>query len=262
MITMQLFCQKWLIDLEPIIIILMRREKLLNILAQIILHLEPDHPVRVAIDGVDASGKTTLANELAEVMQNSDRQIIRASVDNFHNPKRIRRKQGNLSPEGFYHDSYNYDALEEVLLKPLGPCGDRHYQTAVFDLQQDQPIESPSKIAEQDAVLLMDGIFLLRPRLMSYWDLTLYINVDYAHTMARGVHRDAEIYGSADNAALRYLERYIPGQQLYHKHADPLDKADILIDNNDLGSPKFIRVPDHLWPETITLEISYKRSVR
>lgn len=208
-----------------------------------------DHPVRVAIDGVDASGKTTLADELAEVMQGANRQIIRASVDNFHNPEQIRRRRGGLSPEGFYHDSYNYDALEQVLLKPLGPNGNRHYRTAVFDLYQDQPVETTAEKAAPDAILLFDGIFLLRPRLMPYWDLTLYIEADYVHTMARGVRRDAELYGSVNQALIRYQERYVPGQKIYHKQAKPLDNVDILIDNNDLEAPKFLRVPADLWPD-------------
>ena len=235
-------------EFEPIIIPTMEREKFIQRLATMIFKVKTKHhTVRVAIDGVDASGKTTLADELAEVMQEGDRQIIRASVDGFHNPEHIRRKRGGLSPEGFYNDSYNYDALENLLLKPLGPHGDRRYRTAVFDLLQDRPSETPKKTADQDAILLLDGIFLLRPRLIAYWDLTIYIDADFAQTMARGMHRDAEIYGSVGKAAERYQERYIPGQIRYHQEATPLDKADILIDNNDLEAPKFTRVPAHLW---------------
>jgi uridine kinase len=227
----------------------MMRSELIQLLAEMILKVKVDHPLRVAIDGVDASGKTTLADELSQVMLEANRQIIRASVDNFHNPQHIRRRRGELSPEGFYYDSYNYDALEEVLLKPLGPNGDRRYRTAVFDLHQDQPLDVPAKKAAQDAVLLIDGIFLLRPRLMPFWDLALYLDADYTHTVARGVRRDAEFYGSPGEAAQRYQERYVPGQKLYHQQANPLDKADILIDNNDLEAPDFIRVPAHLWPD-------------
>lgn len=225
----------------------MIRAELLHLLAKMILQVKTDHPVRVAIDGVDASGKTTLADELAEVMQGANRQIIRASVDNFHNPEHIRRKRGGLSPEGFYHDSYNYDALEQVLLKTLGPNGSRHYHTAVFDLHQDQPVELTPCTAAPDAILLFDGIFLLRPRLMPYWDLTLYLEADYVHTMTRGVQRDADLYGSVDQAMQRYQQRYVPGQKIYHKQAKPLDNVDILIDNNNLETPKFLRVHPDLW---------------
>ncbi|MBW6466752.1 MAG: hypothetical protein K0B06_09635 [Brevefilum sp.] len=224
----------------------MERTKLLHSLAEMILQVEVDHPVRVAIDGVDAAGKTILADQLAEILRDSNRQIIRASVDDFHHPQHIRRKRGDLSPQGFYHDSFNYPALIEVLLTPLSPNGDCRYRTAVFDLQQDQPVERPWATAPRDAILVMDGIFLLRPRLMPYWDLTLYLDVDFTHSKARGIQRDAAFYGSMEAAKQRYRQRYIPGQQLYHQEAQPLDKADILIDNNDLEAPEFIRIPPHL----------------
>lgn len=229
----------------------MERRKFIQCLGQMIFQVETEHhPVRVTIDGVDASGKTILANELAEIMQANafgGRQIIRASVDGFHNPENIRRQRGGLSPEGFYYDSYNYAALVNLLLKPLGPDGNRQYQTAVFNLRQDRPFEVPVKRADQDAILLLDGIFLLRPRLTSYWDLTIYIDVDFAQTMARGIYRHAVLYGSVGKAAERYLNRYMPGQNLYHQRAHPLDKADILIDNNDLEAPFFLKAPAHLW---------------
>jgi uridine kinase len=52
--------------------------------------LAPDRIVRVAIDGVDGAGKTTFANELAEVVGGLGRPVIRASVDGFHNPRVVR----------------------------------------------------------------------------------------------------------------------------------------------------------------------------
>lgn len=228
----------------------MSRKKLLQKLALIISRVTTiHHPVRVAIDGVDAAGKTTLADELAEILQHGKRQIIRASVDGFHNPEHIRWKQGELSPEGFYYDSYNYAALKKALLEPLGPQGNCRFRTAAFNLTKNHPYEALEQTADRDAILLFDGIFLLRPCLVSYWDLTIFIHVDFTKTMARGTQRDATICGSVGQAAERYRQRYIPGQQLYLQQAQPLDKADILIDNNEIKTPKFLRVPAHLRPE-------------
>jgi len=199
------------------------------------------HPLRVAVDGVDAAGKTTFADELAAWLEPHYRQIIRASVDDFHLPKTIRRKRGELSPEGFYYDSYNYDALVSNLLQSLGPNGDRKYRTAIFDIHQDQPVDPPFQTAEKDAILLMDGIFLMRSQLLPYWDLTLYIHTDFENSTARGILRDAKIFGSSEQAALRYRERYVPGQKIYIQRANPLDKADILIDNNKITAPVILR---------------------
>jgi uridine kinase len=221
----------------------MNRESLTQSLAEIILGLPCPHPLRVAIDGVDAAGKTTLSEELALTLKSQPRQVIRVSVDGFHQPKLVRRQLGDLSPEGFYRDSYDYKALIENLLVPLGPDGNRQYRDVVFDVRQDRPVETPFQTAEPGAILLMDGIFLLRPTLLPFWDLTLFLHADFETTFSRGIKRDSAILGSPEETQRRYRERYIPGQQLYLADAHPLDTADIVIDNNDLDAPKFIR-PD------------------
>jgi uridine kinase len=121
------------------------------------------HPLRVAIDGVDGVGKTTLANELVEPIRRRGRAVIRASVDGFHNPRNVRYKLGRISPEGYFRDSFNYSALITTLLVPLGPGGSRLYCPAVFNYRTDSEIPMRFETAPPDAILLFDGVFLLRP---------------------------------------------------------------------------------------------------
>ena len=220
-----------------------QQEALLQFLAEQIIQIHLPHPLRVAVDGVDASGKTVFADSLAEKLKPIPREVIRASVDGFHNPKIIRRQRGQLSPEGFYHDSYNYPALIQDLLLPLGPNGDLHYRIQVFDLVKDQPVDPPMKTASNDAILLMDGIFLLRPELLPHWDLTIFLQADFKNTVPRGTARDAALFGSQEKAEERYRARYVPGQELYFREAHPLDNADIFIDNNNLEEPKLLSSP-------------------
>jgi uridine kinase len=104
----------------------MKRPELINELASRIAAVCRDHPVRVAIDGVDASGKTTLADELVTPLQHIGRSVIRASLDGFHNPAPLRGRRGAASAEGYYHDSFNYtNVCYERLLSPreAGPRG-------------------------------------------------------------------------------------------------------------------------------------------
>ena len=67
-----------------------QRSEIFKILADQILKLDSTTALRVAIDGVDGAGKTVFANELEDILKISGRQIIRASVDGFHNPKYMR----------------------------------------------------------------------------------------------------------------------------------------------------------------------------
>lgn len=58
-----------------------QRQKILLYIARRIHKLDLDHPVRVAIDGLDTSGKTTFSDELVRPLTQIGRPVIRASVD-------------------------------------------------------------------------------------------------------------------------------------------------------------------------------------
>jgi hypothetical protein len=69
-----------------------------------------------------APAKTVLADALAPLVIAKGRQVIRASVDDFHHPRAVRYARGRYSPDGFFLDSYDYPAFRRLLLDPLGPA--------------------------------------------------------------------------------------------------------------------------------------------
>ena len=215
----------------------MERSQLLDYLAGRISRLQQPHPVRVALDGPDAAGKTTLAQELVGPLRARGRPVVRASVDGFHHPARIRHRRGSLSPEGYYHDSFNCRALVECLLAPLGPGGSLRYRTAVFDFRADSGVDMTARVAEVNAVLLFDGVFLLRPELAGHWDFTIFVDASFETTLARAERRDAELFGGVEEVRRRYERRYIPGQRLYFAECRPKERASVVIDNNDPSHP-------------------------
>lgn len=209
-------------------------------LAKFILAVERPHPVRVAIDGVSAAGKTTLADELAAFIEPAGRPAIRASADDFHRPTAERYARGRLSPEGYYYDAFDYPALRRALLEPLGPGGNRRYRTAVFDAYHEVPLNEPESEAPPNAVLLLDGVFLLRPELNDLWDVRIFVDVPFEETMRRGVARDREWVGSQEAASERYLIRYVPGEQLYLQSVRPRQLADVVAENADPSRPRLL----------------------
>jgi len=209
------------------------RQTLLQSVADRILETPSAFVLRVAIDGVDGAGKTTFADELAEVLGASGREVIRASVDGFHHPKEVRYRLGRGSPEGFYRDSYDYGAFKRVLLDPLSPSGSGRYRTAVHDVEAEKPVEVPERRAEPGAVLLLDGIFLHRPELRGYWDVSVWLEVAFGVSVPRMAARD----GSSPDPHAPEHRRYVEGQKLYLLEATPQRHATLVIDNNDLGRP-------------------------
>jgi uridine kinase len=197
-----------------------------------------DHPVRVGIDGVDACGKTMLADELTVPLQNLGRSVIRASADGFHNPSEIRHRQGLDSPQGYYEDSFNHDAIISNLLRPLGPNGNLDYRPVSFDFMSNSKVQSPPRIADPGAILLFDGVFLHRPELIGYWDFTVFVHTEFDITITRAQVRDVHLFKTAEKVRERYEQRYIPGQKIYLAAALPFQRADIIWDNNDIDNPQ------------------------
>ena len=170
-----------------------------------------------------------------------NRHVIQASLDGFHRPRNERYRRGPLSPDGYFHDSFDLDLLKENLLKPLGPDGDLRYLVAAFDFRKDMPTKRLLQNAESDALLLFDGVFLLRPELNTHWDFRIFLRISFEVSIQRALLRDKELFGSAEEIKHRYQLRYIPGQKLYLKRVDPESKADIVIDNNDPQNPLILK---------------------
>ncbi len=194
---------------------------LIEQVASFITAVAQNHPLRVAIDGIDAAGKTTLADALVTPISRSGRRVIRASVDGFHQPRARRYARGELSPEGYYYDSFDYDAVKELLLRPLGPNGNRLYRTQIFDYQNNQSIPAQPQVASSNAILLFDGVFLLRPELVDFWDVTIFVQIAPETAVARAIQRDSAAMGGVAETIERYTRRYLPGQQLYLAACQP-----------------------------------------
>ena len=202
-------------------------------IADDILSLDSKNIVKVAIDGVDGAGKTTFADELASILESSPRQIIRSSVDGFHNPREIRYRHGKTSPEGFFKDSYNYSKLIDLLLNPLSVGGSAIFKTAYFDHRIDSVVDLPDRHAKNGAILIFDGIFLHRDELVDFWEYSVFLKVDFPISIGRCAQRGD---GSPDMNA-ESNRRYVEGQKIYIATCVPASRSKLVVDNNNLEAP-------------------------
>ncbi|WP_167627751.1 uridylate kinase [Methylobacterium phyllostachyos] len=216
----------------------MDRPALLRELAERIERQHLGRPLRVAVDGRTASGKTTLADELSALLAKRDRSVIRTSVDGFHRPRVVRYARGRHSAEGYYHDARDLPAIVALLLAPLGPGGNRRYRTASFDLDADLPLAQEPRLAVANAILIVDGTFLQRPELRDHWDVALFVRASAETAEAHGLRRDAAKLGGEAAARDLYAQRYRPAYALYEQIAEPEANCDAIIDNDNLDQPQ------------------------
>ncbi len=216
------------------------RQKTISIVTDQILALDKKDRLVVAVDGVDGSGKSCFARELvAALREKTDRVILLASIDGFHNPRVTRYRKGKDSPIGFFQDSYNYLVLKEKLLEPF-ISGDAEFHLQAFDHKTDTAVSNRRRTLESNAILVFEGIFLHRTELVEHWDYSIFLEVDFATTYKRMSDRDGCVPDPADPSN----ERYYQGQKHYLQTCSPRKRANLVIDNSDF---------EHAYIEGITL---------
>lgn len=187
----------------------------------------------VGVDGVDGAGKTTFANELAELLRESGLEVIRISMDDYLNPQSKRYAQGRTSAKGYFEDSYDYERFSNEVLEPLGQDGSGRYRTAAYDLGSESEVKSPWRIAPDDAVVIIDGMFIHRDELCSskrnkVWDISVWLEVPFSESFHRMAEREDRIIPDPEDPR---NARYYQGQLLYLQSCDPAHRADIVVEN-------------------------------
>jgi uridine kinase len=213
------------------------RDDVLARIAGRLAALDLGHPARVGVDGICGAGKTRFAADLADVLEARGTPVIRLDSDGFHHLRAHRYRQGRRSARGYYEDAYDFTALAERVLRPLGPGGDLVYATAVHDLAGDAAIDGAVAVADPRAVLLFACTFLQRGDLRELWDEVVYLDASVAAARQRGISRDRDALGGAVAAAAAYDDRYLAAWELYREQEDPRGRASIVVRHDDPANP-------------------------
>jgi uridine kinase len=118
-------------------------------------------------------------------------------------------------------------------LDPLSPGGSGRYRVALFDHRTDAAATATEQQAAAGAILVLDGIFLHRDELRSYWDFSIFLDVGFEFSIPRCAARD----GSSPDPQAAANHRYVAGQQLYLQRCQPREHATLVVNNEALAAP-------------------------
>jgi uridine kinase len=192
-------------------------------------------PLLVAVDGADGVGKTWFADELADVMRDDGRSVVRASVDDFHHPREHRHALGRTGAT-VWTRSFDYRALRRELIDPWLAGAGASYRCRWHDLATDALVDEPPASVPEQGVLLVDGVFAQREELHDCWDLVVWLEVPDEERVRRMAGRDGTPADLDDPDQRRYLE----AQAIYRTAVDPVAGADLVVDNADLDRPALV----------------------
>lgn len=204
----------------------------IELICECLSHLKQKKPLLVAVDGIDTAGKTILADHLASRLTGSACRPVRVSLDHFLNPRSIRYRRGELSPEGYFLDSFDYGQFIQNVISPAKVNGG----WIISSLESEDRIPIAA-----DTIIIVDGVFLHRDELYSFWDFSIYLEITFETMLKRALVRDLAIFGSREEVEKRYRARYIPGQSLYIQQCHPAARASMVIDKNDISNPHLLK---------------------
>jgi uridine kinase len=235
------------LDGNPDPIVSVDRTFVLDLVAAAVMRTARDRRALVAIDGASGTGKSTFGDELADTLQVAGWTVVRASIDSFHRPRSERYRLGTGSPLGYYRDSHDLVRLQQHLLQPFA-LGAGVYRRAIFDEPSDRPTAAAAEPVPTVGILVFDGLFLHRPELVGYWDLSVFLTAEsrkeaaWQEYLTRDLPEDdlARAVEVAARVERARRHRYVDGQALYEREARPRERANIVIENNELASPHVI----------------------
>ena len=166
--------------------------------------------VTLAIEGGSASGKTTLTQMLQEVYGCA----VFHMDDFFLRPEqrtadRFAEVGGNVDRERF---------LEEVL-RPLQANSTVCYRP--FDCAT-QTLK-PAVTVLPHRLTVVEGAYSMHPELASYYDLSVYLDIDAEYQKARILKRNSPQF------AKLFFERWIPLENVYFSRTGAKDRCDLVI---------------------------------
>jgi uridine kinase len=214
--------------------------ELMQHIAARLVHLQGRYSGRspiVACEGIDLSGKTTFSRNLAQELTTRGAKAVTVHQDDFLKSRAQRYRLGEWSPLGFYKDFWDFSALRELVLDPARSGRPVRYSQPKLDFHSDLVKRVVDIRINPEDILLVEGLFLLRPELERHFDFAITLRVDRDVALQRALLRDVPKLGPAPLVVRHYKEVVFPAHELYEIERCSTDYVDVVINNNDPRHP-------------------------
>ena len=184
----------------------------------------------IGITGHTGSGKTLFARDVARVIESEGRKAAVVALESFV-------KNGltveEMSSTGFWAAEKPLDQIQRTFDVP------RLVETVIepHRLGRDVSVGSDGARIEvpADAVLVLQGLFLLHPSVRTSLEKTIHLEVSEGASLRRIAGRDARRNGPESLLAVR--RHHLPTQRAFDEVVKPSEHADLVLDAENLLGP-------------------------
>lgn len=206
--------------------------ELLSCLMDVLINqMKETNPMLLAVAGGSCSGKSLLAQRLAEDLKKNSLDVSVLNFDDYYKDKNhlsfpfdeAGRAIFDL-PESYLLDEFRHDV--EILLSG------QSIASPVYDKKTNKRLPGIGRKVKTGSIIVTEGLFVLQALDGLDNVLKIFIEADNDIRVARRIKRDTGLLHDTEADTLRFiLERVEP---YYQKYVAPqIEQADIVIINND-----------------------------
>lgn len=174
--------------------------------------------VVLAIDGPDCAGKSTFAEAIRESAAQAGISAWIIHGDDYLHDVSDRFSKGEFAVDGFICDYFDWGRLRSRASRVVSRLN--------------------------AGLVIVEGMFLLSPRVEVPFDITIRLEIGEHEVMKRALQRDVGRIGSRDWVLKHYTLQCLPAQRIYKHLVDPVANSDWLISfGGEPGHGKIIRKP-------------------
>lgn len=192
-------------------------------------------PLVVGINGAYTAGKTMFTSGLQSYLENLGQKTQVIHYDDFHNPFSSIQWAPSAEVEAFYNRAFDAEKLVREVLQPLKEQGHLDASIPCIDLGTGQFTNHIHFSIDENTIVLLEGVLLLRPPILDYLGYTIYLDISTEEMQKRAKERDVPRFGEWILDA--FTTRYIPVHQRYVREWNPRKQANVVIDNGDYARP-------------------------
>lgn len=152
-------------------------------------------PFVIAIDGPDCSGKSHLAETIRRKFHEDGFDAVIEHIDDTYTKNVVRPRSNTQAVSEFILEFFTYDHLSSIVDKNVN-------------------------------VLIIEGLFLLRPQLIRLFDYSIRLELSEKDVFERALLRDIADFESWGDFADHYISQTIAAQRLYRWFCNPSMHAD------------------------------------
>ena len=164
-------------------------------------------PYIIGINGIDCAGKTTLAKDLSGEL-----------------------KQSGINNEIFHIDDFNNKKVEKETYRAFASGNwnendfDRYYES-IIDFQKTR--EAVEEAAAKNEIVIVEGIFIFRPKLKITFNYRIYLEVDASVAQTRFEER-RRLNGD-DRPVEIFKDIWVRAHNKYVSEVNPQKISDLII---------------------------------